>query len=324
MKIALTTATIALVSVPAFAQSARTGVSTPEPVVITAQPDETVTVKVQPAKPSAAIPMTAAPGSGASGGGAVVEYGPYVPYRGGAAAGGSGFAAAPTGADPDANIVTTVEERPGEVREGTLLRARVKQRLSTVTTQPGTKFTAELAEPVEKDGRVVLPAGAVLEGRVTEVHGGRRISGAAMMHLEPRSVTLPDGTQYMIHAQLVDTGQVGHVKVDNEGTMVRRDHPKETLAAVGLATGGAAVAGGMIGGGVGAVVGAGIGAGAGAIVWLKEDRQAVLPEDTLLVFSLTEAMPVMPVGNVPVSRTSETAAANSRVPMPNAAGAIVE
>lgn len=323
MKIALTTATIALVSVPAFAQSARTGVSTPEPVVITAQPDETVTVKVQPAKPSAAIPMTAAPGSGANGSGAAVQYGPYVPYRGGAAA-GSGFAAGGTGTDPDANIVTTVEEHPGEVREGTLLRTRVKQRLSTVTTQPGTKFTAELAEPVEKDGRVVLPAGAVLEGRVTEVHGGRRISGAAMMHLEPRSVTLPDGTHYMIHAQLVDTGQVGHVKVDNEGTMSRRDHPKETLAAVGLATGGAAVAGGMIGGGVGAVVGAGIGAGAGAIVWLKEDRQAVLPEDTLLVFSLTEAMPVMPVGNVPVSRTSETAPASSRVPMPNDAGAIVE
>ena len=310
MKICLKTATIALVSlpgvaVPAFAQDARTGVSNPEPVIINAQPDETVTVKVAPAKPSAAIPAgsagLAARSSGASRGVAAGEvYGPYVPYRGAGAASGDG--ASLTDGDADGAIVTSVEEHPGEVREGTLLRARIKQGLSTVSTAPGSRFTAELAEAVEKDGRVVLPAGALIEGKVTGVHGGRRISGAATLHLQAKSVVLPDGTHYVIHAQLIDTDQTAHTKVDREGTLVRRDHPKEALAAMGLATGGAAVAGGMIGGGVGAAVGAGIGAGAGTIVWLKQDRQAVLPQDSLLVFSLTEAMPLMPVGGNPVSR----------------------
>jgi len=334
MKIRLTTATLALVSVPVFgpgfsgfAQSARMGVSTPEAVVIAAEPEETATVKVRPAKPSAAVPMTsmpapvAGPAPTAAGAGSGEMYGAYVPYRGASRLSGEEMAGRV--ADPDGAIVTSVEDRPGEVREGTLLRVRTKQTLSTETTQPGSRFTAELAEPVMKDGRVVVPVGAVLEGRVTEVHGGRRISGAAMMHLEPRSVALPDGTHYMIRAQLIDTDQASHSKIDGEGTLVRRDHPKEALAAVGLATGGAAAAGGMIGGGVGAVVGAGIGAGAGAIVWLKQDRQAVLPQDSMLVFSLTEPMPLMPVGATPVSRMDRSGAAARKV-LPSGAGEIVE
>lgn len=339
MKVYLRTATIALVSVPGLmqagwtkagvAQSARTGVSNPEPVVIAAEPDETVTVTVEPVKPSAAIPYTAAPETAgtarplqrheAARGSSAEAYGPYVPYRGGAGAEGSARLA-----DPDGSIVTSVEERAGEVREGTLLRARIRQSLSTVTTAPGSTFSAALLEPVEKNGRVVLPVGALIEGRVTEVHGGRRITGAATLHLEPRTVTLPDGTHYVIHAQLIDTDQTAHTTVDREGTLVRRDHPKETLAGVGLATGGAAVAGGLVGGGVGALVGAGIGAGAGTIVWLKQDRQAVLPQESMLVFSLTEAMPVMPVSHAPVSRVERPGMTPRVRSAGEAAGGIVE
>ena len=316
MKIRLTTVTIALVSVPGFsvfAQSARTGVSNPDPVIVSAETEEAPAVQ---AKPSAAVPMT--PPVQRSTGGAEA-YGPYVPYRAGAGT----EELSGKGGDPDGSIVTSVEEHAGEVREGTLLRVRMKQSLSTVTTTPGARFTAELAEPVMKDGRVVIPAGSVMEGRVTEVHGGRRISGAATLHLEPKHVTLPDGSRYLLHAQLIDTDQTAHTKVDREGTLVRRDHPKETLAAVGLATGGATVAGAMIGGGVGAVVGAGIGAGAGTIVWLKQDRQAVLPQDSLLVFSLTEALPLMPMGSGAVSRMDGTEARRPMTPA-NAAGSIVE
>ena len=45
---------------------------------------------------------------------------------------------------------------------------------------------------------------------------------------------------------------------------------------------------------VGAV--AGIGAGVGTIIWLKQDRQAELPKDLGLVFSLTEPMSITPLG----------------------------
>jgi hypothetical protein len=108
-------------------------------------------------------------------------------------------------------------------------------------------------------------------------------------------VTLPDGTQYILHAQLIDTSADNNTRVGSEGTLLRRDHAKETLAVVGGVTGAGAIAGAVIGGGVGAIVGAGIGAGAGTIVWLKQDRQATLPQDSLLIFSLTTPMLLKPL-----------------------------
>jgi hypothetical protein len=316
MKLSIATAALVLITVPVIAQDARTGVSTPPPADITTTSEDSsatpvLTPRVPHAKPSAAVPA-------ASSNTNTITYGPYVPYR---AAGEAAPAAAPatTAAfDPDANIVTTtvpdtdavadspvldagivtsVPEREGEIREGTLLRARITEGLSTTNTLEGSPFSASLTQPVEKDGRVILPIGSMVEGRVTEVRSGRRISGRAALHLEAHDVTLPDGSHYVIHAQLIDTDQTDHSTVNNEGTLVRRDHPKETLAAMSVATGGAAAAGAMMAGGVGALVGAGIGAGASTILWLKQDRQEALPKDSLLVFSLTTPMMLKPLSN---------------------------
>ena len=195
----------------------------------------------------------------------------------------------------DAMIVTSVPEREGELREGTLLKTKMVDTLSTSSTMPGTKFTAEVTEPIERNGRVIIPVGSILDGQVTEVHGGRRISGGALLHLETRNVTLPDGTHYVVHAQLIDTGR-SEFKVGYEGTLKKKDHAKETLAVMGGVTRAAgAVAGAMIGGGVGAVVGAGIGAGVSTVIWLKQDRQATLEKDVRLVFSLTTPMILTPL-----------------------------
>ena len=296
MKMAISVLALAAVSVvPVMAQEARVGVSHPDETAIAATPEVTAAA---PAKPSAAIPATAK--SAATGD----VYGAYVPYTGPKT--DRDVVVNPrtlTEAQADAGVVTTVVDRPGELREGTLLRARLVNKLSTISTEPGARFKAVLAEPVEKEGRVVMPVGSAIEGRVTTVHSGRRISGAALIHLEAETVVLPDGTRYHAHLQLIDTDQSRHTKVDSEGSLVRRDHPKETLAAVGLATGGGAAAGAVIGGGVGAAVGAGIGAGAGTILWLKTDRQEVVPEEALLVFSLSAAMPLVPQSAAVISES---------------------
>lgn len=291
MKIQITTAALVLAAVPTFAQKAMTGVSNPEPAVISTTDDSAANPVLQPrVKPSAAIPATAP--SSASG---TVVYGPYVPYRG-AAVSGASLAAD----DLDSQIVTSVPEREGELREGTPLKTQIMENLSTKTTLEGTRFTAQLTEAIERNGRVIIPVGSILEGRVTEVHGGRRITGAAALHLETRDITLPDGTHYVVHAQLIDTGK-SEFKVTDEGTLKRKDHTKETLAVMSLTTGGAAAAGAVIGGGVGAVVGAGIGAGVSTVIWLKQDRQATLPKDVKLVFSLTTPMVLTPLSGGRVS-----------------------
>jgi hypothetical protein len=292
-------ATSVLMQGGAFAQT--TGVSKPDPTPITNSIDS-MPVPV-PTKPAAGIPMSTTSSAPKE-----EVYGPYVPYKGAvvpASTTSKAFdpdGAVVTSSDPHLTerdkwvdgVVTSVPERDGEIREGTLLKARITQELSTENTTEGSTFRAELTEPVTKGGVVILPVGSALEGRVTEIRSGKRISGRAMMHLEPRTVTLPDGTQYILHAQLIDMGKNRHVKIGGEGDVVRQDHPKETLAVVGGVTGAGAVVGAVAGGGVGSIVGASIGAAAGTIVWLKQDRQATLPENSLLIFSLTLPMELKP------------------------------
>jgi hypothetical protein len=313
------------------AQEERTGVSRPDPAVIKADAyndsDDAASSApavqtVLPAKPSAAIAAAApatAPSTALSHRATAAKE--LVP----ATAGNERVAASgkdATGFDPDANIVTEetagradrllqsetlaeenadtgivtrVPSRPGEVPDGTLVKVKLMEELSTLTTKPGTSFSAEVSEPVMRDGQVVVPVGALLEGRVTFVRGGKRVGAAAAIHLEARTVTLPDGSRYMLSARVIDTNSWGDTKVDSEGTILRKDHPKATDAMTSLSTVGGMAAGAAMGGVPGAVIGAGLGAGVSATVWARQDRQADLPKDLGIVFSLTEPMRVTPM-----------------------------
>ena len=190
--------------------------------------------------------------------------------------------------DPDAGIVTSVPDVPGQVNEGTPLRARLQNPLSTQETKVGDTFLAELVQPITQHGVVLIPVGAQIRGRISAVHGGHRFTGRASIRLQPDFITFPDGTSHRIHAELIDLDNFADAHVNSEGTVVGTEHPKATLAAIGLATAGATAAGAVIGGGVGAGIGAVIGVGAGTVVWLRRDVQQELPVGTGLVFSLDE------------------------------------
>jgi hypothetical protein len=195
-------------------------------------------------------------------------------------------------ADIDAGIVTRVPGPSNQLPVGTMFKARLGKEISTVTTTSGTLFTAFTVEPVLRDGRVLLPTGSKVSGIVTDIHGGKRISGAASIHLRTMWVTLPDGTRYDLRGQVIDTSLFKDVRVDHEGTIIRRDHAGKTAATLALATGSGAAAGAVIAGVPGALVGAGVGAGVSTVVWLKQDRQTALPAETTITFSLTQPLTV--------------------------------
>jgi hypothetical protein len=295
------------------ASDQRTGVSHPDPTPITVTPDssdDVSTPAVAPAKPSADVPATPPQTTIAE-----PVYGPYIPYQPANQASSApndpdaGIVTEATAglaerhqmsdqaakADPDTGIVTHVPAPPGELPDGTLVKVKLRESLSSLTTRPGTKFTAEVTEPVMREGSVIVPVGSLLEGRVTWVRSGKRIGGQAAIHLESRTVTLPDGAQYILRARVIDTNRWDDTKVDSEGTVLRREWTKSSVAAVSLAAGGSMAAGAIIGGLPGAVIGAGIGAGVNTIVWLKQSPQTELPKDLGIVFSLTEPMSVTPV-----------------------------
>lgn len=290
MKVTLAGLTAVAILLPAAASAQMSGTSHPEQLddQIVATPSQTATPHY--VKPSPAVPYTDTSASGTLGS-RIAAYPAATPVP----APTSSYAAVHNPAqpafDPDANIVTDVPPtRPGELGQGTLLHAQLQTQLSTRDTRVGDTFLAELTLPVSDHGVVLLPAGSQIKGRVSAVHGGRRIAGPASIRLQPDSITLPDGTVRRLNAEVVDVDNFNDSRVNSEGTIVNSEHPKATLAALGLTTTSATVAGAMIGGGVGAVVGAAVGAGAGTIWWLKRDIQQELPVGTGLLFSLDQTL----------------------------------
>ena len=195
---------------------------------------------------------------------------------------------------PDDDVVTAAPDRPHELNAGTILRARLDQELNTEETRVGARFSAQLLAPAGRSGEVMLPAGSIIFGRVTKIHGGKRITGSAAIRLQPETVNLPDGTSYRLAATVSGLDGYTDSHINDEGTILAKNHPAVDAAALGLTTTGGAVAGAMIGGGVGAAVGAGIGAGVGTYMWLNRDHQEMLPSGTTILFSLDDPLTVTP------------------------------
>jgi hypothetical protein len=192
--------------------------------------------------------------------------------------------------DPTSGIVMEVPSGPDELPLGTLLHASLLQTISTRETAVESRFTARLTADVLKHGRVMLPAGTIISGRITQIHGGHR----AAIRLQPDIVKLPGGMTYELEAEVIDleSGQGSHV--NSEGSIIGNTATKQTAATFGATTFGGALIGGVTGGPVGAVVGAGIGAGVGTVIWFRTDHQETLSSGTGLIFSLNRNLQLQP------------------------------
>jgi hypothetical protein len=286
---------------PGFAQTTSvqadqtTGVSHPEDL-----PNDVNSPQPAPAasehyvKPSAAIPMPAA----APDNNTADIYRPYAPALATRApiTTSADLEGRPVVVTDDINsgIVTEVPVGPNELPIGTVLRAELQDPISTAETREGSRFTATLTAEVSHHHVVLLPAGAIIAGRVTRIRGGHAIGGPAAIRLQPDTVSLPDGTSYRLDAEVIDLDHAADSHVNSEGTIVDNSHNKATLAVLGGTTGVAAVSGAAVGGPVGAAVGASIGAGIGTVWWLRRDRQETLPQGTSIVFSLDNSLQLTP------------------------------
>ncbi|HUZ05580.1 MAG TPA: hypothetical protein VMU62_09485 [Acidobacteriaceae bacterium] len=197
--------------------------------------------------------------------------------------------------DSNAQIVTNVLSSPNQLPEGTILKVLLDQQLSTATTQAGSMFSARMMENVTKDGRVVIPMGATVVGRVLSVSEGRRFRGQASIRLRPDEIDLPGGSRFFLHAEVYDMSARKGNKTDSEGDIVSKDNGKKTIAMGAASAGGSAATGAMIAGVPGAIVGAALGAGLVTAHWLMENHQAVLPKNSEVVFGLTEPMSLVPL-----------------------------
>lgn len=148
------------------------------------------------------------------------------------------------------------------IGDNTQFVAVLNNNLTTADTRPGDPFTMTVREPREF-------AGATIEGYVSRVSPGGRISGRSEMDLAFERIILPDGRALPISGYLESISPAPggeRVRIDNEGGGIseRDNQTSRTVqrTAIGAAIG--AIIGAIADEGRGAAIGAAVGAAAGA------------------------------------------------------------
>ena len=189
------------------------------------------------------------------------------------------------------------------VPSGTALMVRLDTTLATFSNKAGDPFRASLTQPVVVNGQTVIPAGSIVEGRLTKVNAPRRISGKPTIGILPEAVILPTGERYYLDATLTDTSVKG-TDVNNEGQFKGSGHDRRDTIEQGAGTAGGMLVGGLVGGPVGILVGGAIGAGGTTTHWLVRRRSAVLPAGTQLTLELNRPMNMTNTATQPPAATA--------------------
>ena len=161
---------------------------------------------------------------------------------------------------------------------GTVITVRLASTVGSKTSNTGDHFNATIATPVESGGKVVLPKGAEVLGKVVEAVPQGRFKGAAALQLVLETVTV-NNDSYDVQTSSVSRSLKGK--------------GKRTATLIGGGAGGGALIGGLAGGGKGALIGAALGAGAGtAGAAYTGEKEIILPAESALSFKLTEPVTI--------------------------------
>lgn len=206
-------------------------------------------------------------------------------------------APAPGTWNPSNAIVNSIPVDPNALAQGTNITVRLKQDLSTSSTEVGSTFSADVTQNVYNGSQLVIPAGSEMRGRVVQVAQGHHLVRRATLRLRPDMIVLPDGTAYHLYAVAVES-MAPNTTVNDEGGIVAGHHYKKDAGEYGAGAGIGAAAGGAIGGPMGAGVGSLVGTGlVGTHMLTQAPAAADLPQGSELIFSLIEPMPLTPTKN---------------------------
>jgi peptidoglycan hydrolase-like protein with peptidoglycan-binding domain len=173
----------------------------------------------------------------------------------------------------------------------TVISMRMDNTLSSRISRVGDKFTATVAVPVHINGQVAIPAGSIVEGRITQVTPAKRKSKPGTLAVEFDELIFPDGLRFKVDGFLTADDPDMQDKIDDENR-VSGSNKDRTGVFVGGGGAVGAVLGGILAGGVeGILLGGVIGAGAGiAGILLSKGEEARVPAGTPFGIQLRQPM----------------------------------
>ncbi len=181
----------------------------------------------------------------------------------------SGMAVAQDAAKADQpGLVLGTHANPDEIviPAGTKLPISLTNAISTKSNQQGDPVYAQTTFPVVLNGRIVVPPGTYVQGRIMQIKPAPRFKGRAEVMMHFTTLIYPSGYTVMLPGSIENAPAVDKAKVkDKEGT-IRADSDKGSKAAtvaVPAAEGGALAGGLASGSRGGALAGAGLGAAVG-------------------------------------------------------------
>lgn len=166
-----------------------------------------------------------------------------------------------------------------ELPAGTRIKLRMDNEINSKVSRVNDTFTAVVAEPVRVSKTVVLPFGAVVEGRITEVKSASSGGKSGEMKVRFEILRLKNDIR-----RGIEGGLVNPLEAEKGSSTVKALTIVGTMA-VGALIGGAAKSGS------GAAIGAGIGAGIGTgAVYLQRGREVRIRADEVFEIELSKGV----------------------------------
>jgi hypothetical protein len=196
------------------------------------------------------------------------------------------------------------------VAAGTEMHASLRNSIDSGATQVGEPVAATLTEPLYSGSQIVIPAGSVISGQITNVISAKhfRFGANGKVDMSFTQVQTPDGRQFPISAS-IDTSQLRLTGGTTAGRVGKGLLTTGVGAAGGaaLGTGLGAIVGGMSGGrmgmatGMGAVFGTAMGGGVGLIdAGIRKGAETRITAGTTLPIRLDAPLQITAAPTPPV------------------------
>jgi hypothetical protein len=167
------------------------------------------------------------------------------------------------------------------VADGTELKIRLNDELSSKTARVGDRFTATVLNPTRYEE-------ATVRGHISSIRKSGKVNGRTTMNLAFDSIELREGRRGVMHGQLIRVYGGESDQVDEEGQVKSGSRGKQTLKRSGIGAAAGAILGGIIGGGKGAAIGLILGGAGGAgSLYVEGSKELKLESGTEMLIRVT-------------------------------------